>query len=743
METSPRQFVRERLDRYHTVGLRLLALIEALGLGAVAQREVGRFDKGPGEILVAVLAVAFALLLAVAGVHTVNTARVGGEVAGGSGNGVQNASFSFDALGNLLSRSDAVNGQAAQSYGYDLLNRLITQNGSGIASYDAAGNLRSKSGVSSAYVYLAGTHKVQSAGGYSLEYDANGNVTRITGNGASKTLNYRQLNLPESIVAEGNTLSYLYDGAHARIKETVSTNQGSSSTYYLGGFELHTRSDGVVEERHYLSTPEGAVGIHTRRSSGVHDTRYWFKDHLGSIVAITDAAGSVKARYAYDAWGKRSTTFGGEGEERGFTGHEHLIEAGLIHMNGRLYFEPLGRMLQADPIIQEPLDGQNYNRYSYVLNNPLAFTDPTGFSWWTKWRRSVAAIVASVFMQFYLMPMLLEGVAISAEVANFVTAVASGFAAGGIQGGNIESALTGAMFAGAFYGVGELTGAHASAAKPEFFLSAEHVRQVAGHAVLGCTQAVMAGGNCRSGALSAAIPAAAGPKLPGEVGTLTNMLGRAVVGAIASRLGGGRAELGAFQAVFAYLTNDMATEMSVDGSTITVEVGNYPQSANEWFVGFAKFSDPIFGVSSIAVCAAEGCSAGGWTLALAAVTPVGRAAKGATPLLQAPRQIEAAWGASTYRHGGLMTGIEHVMYRHGPNSGFSNVSRFAEGTRMGDISRYVDSAFRSGTVTGTGRGAYTVEYNLGRTIGTDVAGNAASSIRVHVRDGVIQTAFPF
>lgn len=181
---------------------------------------------------------------------------------------------------------------------------------------------------------------------------------------------------------------------------------------------------------------------------------------------------------------------------------------------------------------------------------------------------------------------------------------------------------------GAFYGVGELTGAHASAAKPEFFLSAEHVRQVAGHAVLGCTQAVMAGGNCRSGALSAAIPAAAGPKLPGEVGTLTNMLGRAVVGAIASRLGGGRAELGAFQAVFAYLTNDMATEMSVDGSTITVEVGNYPQSANEWFVGFAKFSDPIFGVSSIAVCAAEGCSAGGWTLALAAVTPVGRAGKG-------------------------------------------------------------------------------------------------------------------
>ncbi|RYF01441.1 MAG: hypothetical protein EOO32_03960 [Comamonadaceae bacterium] len=119
------------------------------------------------------------------------------------------------------------------------------------------------------------------------------------------------------------------------------------------------------------------------------------------------------------------------------------------------------------------------------------------------------------------------------------------------------------------------------------------------------------------------------------------------------------------------------------------------------------------------------------------------ATKGATPLLQAPRQIEAAWGVSTYRHGGLMSGIEHVMYRHGPRSGFSSVSRFAEGTRMRDISGFVDSALRSGAVMSTGRGAYTVEYNLGRTIGTDVAGNATSNIRVHVRDGVIQTAFPF
>jgi RHS repeat-associated protein len=117
--------------------------------------------------------------------------------------------------------------------------------------------------------------------------------------------------------------------------------------------------------------------------------------------------------------------------------------------------------------------------------------------------------------------------------------------------------------------------------------------------------------------------------------------------------------------------------------------------------------------------------------------------KSAQLLLSAPRQIQASWGVNTYRHGGLMSGIEHIMYRHGSNSGFANVSRFTQGTRIGDISRYVDSALRSGSVTNNGLNAYTVEYNVGRTIGTDISGNAASSIRLHIRDGIIQTAFPF
>src|SRR6202521_4812755 len=76
----PREFVRGRLECHDAVAPALLALIEALGLRAIAQREVGGLHKGPGQVLVAVLYVAFALLLAIALVPAVHTSTVGAEV---------------------------------------------------------------------------------------------------------------------------------------------------------------------------------------------------------------------------------------------------------------------------------------------------------------------------------------------------------------------------------------------------------------------------------------------------------------------------------------------------------------------------------------------------------------------------------------------------------------------------------------------------------------------------------------
>jgi len=73
-------------------------------------------------------------------------------------------------------------------------------------------------------------------------------------------------------------------------------------------------------------------------------------------------------------WGWGTVLFA----DRGFTGHEHLTQFGLINMNGRLYDPLVGRFLSPDNYVQSPGLTQGYNRYSYCLNNPLRYTDPSG-----------------------------------------------------------------------------------------------------------------------------------------------------------------------------------------------------------------------------------------------------------------------------------------------------------------------------------------------------------------------------
>ena len=101
---------------------------------------------------------------------------------------------------------------------------------------------------------------------------------------------------------------------------------------------------------------------------------------------LTDEDGNIAERRHFDPWGQPIKVEDGAGKvlqgltllNRGFTGHEHLQTVGLIHMNGRLYDPALHRFLQPDNYVQDPFNTQNFNRYGYVLNNPLLYTDPTG-----------------------------------------------------------------------------------------------------------------------------------------------------------------------------------------------------------------------------------------------------------------------------------------------------------------------------------------------------------------------------
>lgn len=134
------------------------------------------------------------------------------------------------------------------------------------------------------------------------------------------------------------------------------------------------------------SNPKGFAVIETN-SDGKHYLHYILKDHLGSWTTITDAEGTVEQELSFDAWGKRRNPVNWLDTnqlpepmfDRGFTGHEHLYAFGLINMNGRCYDPVMSSFLSVDAYVQSPDNSQNFNRYAYCLNNPLKYTDPSGW----------------------------------------------------------------------------------------------------------------------------------------------------------------------------------------------------------------------------------------------------------------------------------------------------------------------------------------------------------------------------
>jgi RHS repeat-associated protein len=223
-------------------------------------------------------------------------------------------------------------------------------------------------------------------------------------------------------------------------------------------------------------------------------TRYMHQDNLGSVVTVTDETGATVERFSYDPWGKRRNVNGtpdtagtlvGASTDRGYTLHEHIDEMGLINMNGRVYDPVIGRFMSADPFVQSMYDTQAYNRYAYVSNNPLLYTDPSGYIKWKKIFKAIAAIAIGVFAPQIFATYGFSVAAISAPVAQGINAVAAGALSGAVSTGSLKGALQGALTAGLFNwagGVGDV-------ADPSRYMA---------HAVAGCVSSAASGNNCSS-----------------------------------------------------------------------------------------------------------------------------------------------------------------------------------------------------------------------------------------------------
>jgi RHS repeat-associated protein len=185
--------------------------------------------------------------------------------------------------------------------------------------------------------------------------------------------------------AYGATFKYNSDMKRVKMASTQNGSVTKTKYYFGSSYEKEVSGTTTTEYIWIGGDAYTAVAVAKIVNNGTPQVWSIFRDHLGSITHVKN--GTTVQEYSYDAWGRRRdkdtwsysvddgyTLFA----DRGFTGHEHLTEFGLINMNGRLYDPLVGRFLSPDNYVQDASNTQNFNRYGYCLNNPLRYTDPDG-----------------------------------------------------------------------------------------------------------------------------------------------------------------------------------------------------------------------------------------------------------------------------------------------------------------------------------------------------------------------------
>ena len=319
----------------------------------------------------------------------------------GGGTGVQNQSFLYDLVGDVIQRQDNNLGLTENIYydnDYRLSSTYLGSTQNLAVTYDLTGNITSRSDVASGATWTydpVRKHAVTQAGSsaYNYSYDANGNA--ITRQGSS--ILWSSYNYPASISAgsgsTAETVAFSYGPDRQRWQQAYSGNSTTETTQYVGRELEVVSSGGVTDYRHYIYAGGRAVAVYSRKSTGTNTFSYLSSDHQGSVASITNSSGTSVVSESFTPFGSRRnpTTWSGAplaGDlttsagitREGYTFQTQLgLWMGLNHMNGRVQDSITGRFLSTDPRIQNRANTQNYNRYSYVNNNPVSFTDPTGF----------------------------------------------------------------------------------------------------------------------------------------------------------------------------------------------------------------------------------------------------------------------------------------------------------------------------------------------------------------------------
>ncbi|MBK7804458.1 MAG: RHS repeat-associated core domain-containing protein [Chloracidobacterium sp.] len=199
-------------------------------------------------------------------------------------------------------------------------------------------------------------------------------------------------------LTDANGQTFVYDGENKQVEVRNSSNAAIGKYWYDGdGKRVKKEVPGTGEVTIFVYDAAGKqIAEYSTVVVSANDAKvaYLTADHLGSPRINTDVTGAVTSRHDYHPFGEEMATtqrtsglgYADDTVRKQFTGYERDGETDLDFAQARMFGSGLGRFTSPDPILSSASLGepQSWNRYSYVLNNPLVFTDPTGMFIWTK-----------------------------------------------------------------------------------------------------------------------------------------------------------------------------------------------------------------------------------------------------------------------------------------------------------------------------------------------------------------------
>ena len=305
------------------------------------------------------------------------------------------AEYTYD-LQNRISTRAAMTGDKRWAYGYDALGQLseyqISQlqtsqwcNPSietcdryweiiGMASYryDAAGN-RTDSGAT----LQPSSNRYATFNGYTMEYDAEGNLTRKYKAGFDQRLTWNALGRLSSVTTNSVTVTYGYAASGRRVRRT----EGGVSTWFIyDDDDLILEIDNAANPvRAYTHLPGTDLPLSVRTTSGGTETAHYYTlEAPGHVTGVLNTSGGVAGQYRYAPFGEVESQNDTTGQPLRYMARELDARTGLYYVRNRWYDPALARWISEDP--RGLADG--INPYAYVGNDPINYRDPSGLGYW-------------------------------------------------------------------------------------------------------------------------------------------------------------------------------------------------------------------------------------------------------------------------------------------------------------------------------------------------------------------------